>query len=145
MFHILFPYKLFVSLSSTACKGSRTGTIKALTVSSPNTVNECLWHTRPRAQLSPALLPSLSFPAGRGARLPQEIPTPLPTRLRGQTMLGGTGQKLGSCLRKLSTESKFFHASHEVKHLSILPQKYVLHYNSLEKCRKRRFGSFLRI
>lgn len=39
-------------------------------------------------------------------------------------------------------ESKFFHASLELKHFSILPQKVVLHYNSLGKCRKRRFGSF---
>lgn len=51
MFHILFPYKLFVSLSSRAYKGSRIGTIKALTLSSPNTVNERMLQTPPRGWL----------------------------------------------------------------------------------------------
>lgn len=36
-------------------------------------------------------------------------------------------------------ESKFFHASHELKYFSIPPQ---LHYNDFGKCRERRFENF---
>lgn len=102
MFHILFPYKLFVSLSSRACKGSRIGTINALTLSSPNTVNEYMlqmpqrgWPRKPQPGS-----PAASFAAGLGAGtgMQQMHPAPLPT--------GQTGQKLGYYLRKLWPERR---------------------------------------
>lgn len=86
-------------------------------------VNECLLQTLQRGQprQPQPWSPAASFPAARGAgtRMPQEIPTSLPTHLRGRATLGGTGQKLGYYLGKLCMESKFFHASHELKYFSI--------------------------
>lgn len=143
MFHILFPYKLFLSLSSRAYKGSRIGTIKALTLSSPNMVNESALQTLQRDGQGN---PSCEFCCGPWCRHRDTggaSRSPVHPHQR-QSNNGRKWPEIELFSQKLWAESRFFFLLVTSKNTSTSFPKsgWSLHHNSLGKCRRRRFATF---